>query len=52
MDALKTLQLIDYIEFELPSRKLKNKNYGLLKILKNPYGFIKDEKQEKFVIIL
>ena len=44
MDALKTLQLIDYIEFELPSRKLKNKNYGLLKILKNPYGFIKDEK--------
>ena len=27
MDALKTLQLIDYIEYELPSRKLKNKNY-------------------------
>jgi len=41
-ESLKSLQLIDHIEFELPSRKLKNKKYGLLKILKNPYGFIKD----------
>ena len=46
-NALKSLQLVDYIEFQNPSTKIKKKDHGLLKIFKNPYGFVKDSKSGK-----
>ena len=41
LESLKSLQMIDSITFQNDSPKLKDKSYGILTILKNPYGFIK-----------
>ena len=41
METLESLKMIDHVTFEGHSPKLKDHKYGLLKILKNPYGFVK-----------
>lgn len=48
--SLESLQLIHHIDFEYPCKQLKNKKYGLLKILKNPYGFMKKSKEDSNII--
>tara|TARA_R110002012_G_scaffold317126_1_gene532958 strand:+ start:1587 stop:5024 length:3438 start_codon:yes stop_codon:yes gene_type:complete len=48
--ALESLELIHHIDFKYPCKQFKNKKYGLLKILKNPYGFMKKTKNGAEII--
>ena len=45
-EALKDFNLIDYMIVETKTSKVSG-NFGLLKIVKNPYGFVKDSKTQQ-----